>query len=123
MCGRGALSKGDDDLFTFDRAERLVGSNMTFEERELASTGPMRGRGLYLVPASGVAENPLQLLPLIQLRSVPESEEGAVYYYSRRLTPDEGQGFRFVSYHFEGRPEEQIEDPALTSLIEDLRSA
>jgi hypothetical protein len=37
-----------------------------------------------------------------------------------RLTPEEGAGFRFVSYHFEGRPEEQVEDLDLVSLIADL---
>ena len=116
----GRAEQGDDDLFTFDRAERLMGSNMMFEERELRSTASLRGRGLYLVPNSGVAENPLQLLPLIQLRRVPETEERAVYYYNRRLTPDEGDGFRFVSYHFEGRPEEQVVDSDLASLIEDM---
>lgn len=116
----GASEQGDDDLFTFDRAERLVGSNIMFEERELRSTASMRGPGLYLVPASAVAENPLQLLPLIKLRSIPNTEERAVYYYNRRLTPDEGDGFHFISYHFEGRPEEQIADPDLASLIEDL---
>lgn len=116
----GSAEQGDDDLFTFDRAERLMGSNMMFAERELQSTASMRGRGLYLVPTDQVAENPLLLLPLIQLRKVPETEERAVYYYNRRLTEDEGSGFRFVSYHFEGRPEEQFIDPDLASLIEDL---
>ncbi|MGC1853297.1 MAG: hypothetical protein WA687_12745 [Solirubrobacterales bacterium] len=116
----GSAEQGDDDIFTFDRAQRLMGSNMMFAEREVHSTASMRGRGLYLVPASGVAENPLQLLPLIQLREVPDTEERAVYYYNRRLRPDEGDGFRFVSYHFEGRPEEQVVDPDLATLIADL---
>lgn len=116
----GRAEQGDDDLFTFDRSERLMGSNMTFEERVVKSTAPMRSRGLYLVPASAVATSPLQLLPLVQLRKVPESEERAVYYYSRRLAPGEGDGFRFVSYHFEGRPEERLRDSDLAGLIDDL---
>jgi hypothetical protein len=116
----GPAEQGDDDVFTFDRAERLTGSNMTFEERQLKSTAPMRGRALYVVPTAGVAQNPLQLLPLVQLRRVPETEDRAVYYYNRRLARDEGKGFRFVSYHFEGRPEETVDDPDLATLIGDL---
>ena len=116
----GRAEQGDDDLFTFDRAQRLMGSNAMFAEREVKSTASMRGPGLYLVPTAGDAENPLQLLPLIQLREVPGTEERAVYYYNRRLSPDEGKGFGFVSYHFEGRPEEEVVDPNLATLIADL---
>lgn len=118
----GRAEQGDDDLFTFDQAQQLMGSNMMLAERTVQSTASMRGRGLYLLPASGIAENPLQLLPLIQMREVPETKEHPIYYYNRRLSPDEGDGFCFVSYHFEGRPEEKVVDPDLTTLIADLTS-
>jgi hypothetical protein len=61
----GPAERGIDDLYTFDRAERLMGSNTTFDEREVKSTASMRGPGLYLVPAAGDVERPLHLLPLI----------------------------------------------------------
>ena len=116
----GKAEQNANGLFIFDRAECLMGSNPMFGEREVQSKTPMLGQSLYLVPKSEVADNPMRLLPLIQMRHVPETEDRAVYYYSRRLKPDEGVGFRFVSYHFGGHPVEKVEDSDLARLIEDL---
>lgn len=116
----GSAEQMDDDLFNFDRAQLLMGSNTVFAERDIQSTASMRGNGLYLVPTGGDAESPLQLLPLIQLRKVPGTGERAIYYYNRRLQPNEGDGFHFVSYHFEGKPDDRLDDPGVAALLADL---
>ncbi len=110
----------DDNLFTFGQARCLMGSHQIFSQRKVQSTAPMRARGLYLVPASGLAENPLQLLPLIHMLPVSGTDEYAAYYYNRHLAPSEPDKFLFVTYHFAGQPEEQLTNSELASLIADL---
>lgn len=116
----GSSEQMEDGRFEFNRAERLMGSNWTFHERKVECTGSMIAKDLYLVPSSGIAEDPLHLIPLVQLRKVPESEERAVYFYNRKLGSNEGTGFRFISYDFEGRPEEEVLDQSISRLLLDL---
>lgn len=116
----GPAEQGTDDLFTFDRAQRLMGSNTTFAEREVKSTASMRGPGLYLVPAAGDVEHPLQLLPLIRLRDLPGTNERPVFYYNRRSQGPDDERLRFVTYHFDPNPEEYVIDQTVARLINDL---
>lgn len=116
----GPAERGIDDLYTFDRAERLMGSNTTFDEREVKSTASMRGPGLYLVPAAGDVERPLHLLPLIRFHDLSGTNERPVFYYNRRSQATGDDQFRFVTYHFDPNPEEHVSDQSVAGLIEEL---
>jgi hypothetical protein len=116
----GPAEQGTDDLFTFDRAQRLMGSNTTFDEREVKSTASMHGPGLYLVPAAGDVEHPLDLLPLIRFRDLPGTNDRPIFYYSRRSQDADGSRLRFVTYHFDAYPEEHVTDETVAMLITDL---
>jgi hypothetical protein len=77
----------------------LMGSNNEF----LKETRPMATwldvERLYLSKSeSGRA---LKLLPLIQVGPAPQSAKNACYFFSRL----EGNGARFISYHFTDKPE------------------
>jgi hypothetical protein len=43
----------------------------------------------------------LKLLPLVQMGPLPQSAQNACYFFNRT----EGDGARFVSYHFADKPE------------------
>ncbi len=107
----------DDGLFVFDRAERLVGPNPRFRERQVESSSPMKGKRLYFVPAEGVISNPLELLPLVTLRVPGEATADAVFFYNLRVEA----GVRLVSYHHGALPEEVVRDEALEALIDELQ--
>lgn len=77
----------------------LMGSNTEFlkETREMSTW--LDVEHLYL--AKREAGKALKLLPLIQVGPSPQSSKNACYFFSRL----DGDGARFVSYHYVDKPE------------------
>ena len=96
--------------------ERLVGSRSLFRKGSVElREWPEEGR-LYMLESG--ASLPLRLSPLFSLQRSPESVEDACYFYDRI----EGDGVRWVSYHFEPRPELVRPDAEVVQLIEELNT-
>jgi hypothetical protein len=103
--------------FTYEQAERLTGSNPVFVRRELRSVIPLDELRIYLVASDGVISNALAIVPLFVLREPPTGQMNAVYFYNGRAR---AESFNFVSYHFASEPTSEVEDPAVTELVQYL---
>jgi hypothetical protein len=77
----------------------LKGSNSEFLKRSRTMSTWLDVDSLYLV--SEDQGSALKLLPLVRLGPSPESAKNACYFFNRT----EGDGARFVSYHFVNEPE------------------
>lgn len=89
----------------------LMGSNNEFLKETRAMATWLDVESLYLSKKdSGKA---LKLLPLIQVGPSPQSAKNACYFFSRL----EGDGARFISYHFTDRPELNGQFPDATETI------
>jgi hypothetical protein len=110
---RPALSSFEQGVHRYS-ADSLMGSHRDFATVEVMTTTPMeRGRLYNLDPDT---RTPLQVLPLLQIRAAPRTEEDACYFYSGI----EDDKVKLVSYHF-GR-EATIEEsaPEIKMLISSL---
>ena len=56
-------------------------------------------------------------VPFLRLAPSPDTEENAVYFYN---SPGSGGSLRFVSYRFEGQPEQHVNDAELSELLDGL---
>ena len=94
--------------FTFE-SPRIMGANGQFERVSRATTTPMDSRQLYFL-AEGASKG-LKLLPLVRVMPSPSEVANACYFYNR----SDGDGQRFVSYHFEQESEvcRYFEDTAM----------
>lgn len=81
------------------RAELAMGVNAPFRTVEVTVGEMMETGALYL--CTDGATRPLQLLPLLMLRSSPSTAQDICYFYSKR----ESRGVRMVSYHLGGSSE------------------
>ena len=77
----------------------LRGSNSEFLKESRTMSTWLDVDSLYLV--SEEQGSALKLLPLVRLGRTPESARNACYFFNRT----EGDGARFVSYHFVNEPE------------------
>lgn len=77
----------------------LKGSNSEFLKESRAMSTWLDVDSLYII--SGQQGGALKLLPLIQVSASPGTAKNACYFFNRT----EGEGARFVSYHFAGQPE------------------
>jgi hypothetical protein len=102
-----------------NKVELLVGSNSEFLKSELTLSEALVEKHLYIYVAE--TEMMIELIPLVQMRVPSEPVENACYFYSRV----DGKSTRYVSYHYEGKPEIPVEgDDTLlrvTGLIEYLK--
>ena len=98
-----------DGQFTVE-CPRIMGANNQFERVSRMVTEPMNSGHLYLL--SDGASKGLKLLPLVRVMASPNKVANACYFYNR----SDGNGQRFVSYHFEQESEvnEHFEDTATT---------
>lgn len=96
--------------------ERLTGSHRTFRKARVALREWPEEGALYMVELG--ATLPLRLAPLLSLQRGPASVEDACYFYDRL----EGDAVRWVSYHFEDRPELVKADATVVGLIAELNS-
>lgn len=97
-----------DGQFSYD-APRIMGANCQFERVIRTASTPMDSGQLYLL-ADGSSKG-LKLLPLVRLMASPSQAANACYFYNR----SEGDGQRFVSYHFEQEADvfQHFEDTAM----------
>ncbi len=107
--GRSIFTRG----LHLNTASVVVGTRTPFDQREFALLQPMEDSVLHVVgPESGEV---CPLLPLISISASPADEKNACYFFNRI---DAGQ-VRFVSYHFERRPERtEPMSVGLRSLVE-----
>ncbi|MEA5489099.1 MULTISPECIES: hypothetical protein [Pseudanabaena] len=94
----------EEGVFTFTVKE-LVGAKSPFREVEIRSLIALDKKKLYLVHSSQT--QPVELLPFIKFFEDPD----AVYFY----TSIESKNVRWVSYHFEKKPERH--EPAESDLF------
>jgi len=77
----------------------LRGSNSEFLKESRSMSTWLDVERLYIV--NGDQGSALRLLPLVRVGASPQSAKNACYFFNRT----EGDGARFVSYHFTDRPE------------------
>lgn len=99
-----------------NKVRSIMGSNSLFPELDLETNIPLDVNDLYFIDKS--RRDPLKLIHFIRMDSSPETEKNACYFYNRF----ELKGIRFVSYHFETKPEENFEDPGLVEFFNRLAS-
>ena len=92
----------------------IVGSRTPFAIKSVETDTPMKDGHLYLTdPADRLS---LQLLPFIQVRAAPTSEENACYFYN-----GENDGLiRLVSYHNQADPELSERDTDLADYLDNV---
>ena len=88
-----------DERF-INRVEVLTGSNAYFSKETITTLSPMDKRKLYLYMTD--SDEILELPPYFILKNSPADVKNACYFYSRI----ESGKTRYVSYHYEGRPED-----------------
>ena len=96
-----------------NKVEVLTGSDSTFKKREIIGEA-MEGDQLFIhILDTGEF---IQLPPYFILRSSPKSAKNAVYFYNRI----EGDNTRYVSYHYEGQPENIEEGTEAFNVLKSL---
>lgn len=96
-----------------NRVEVLTGSSSIFKKAELTGD-PLDGARLYMqVIDTGEA---FELPPFFMLKDLPSGAKNACYFYSRT----DGANARYVSYHFEERPESVEEGSAAFDAVNTL---
>lgn len=90
---------------------------MPFETVELDLRYPIEDGRLHLVSAATGEVCPL--LPFVRLGSPPEEELHACYFFSRV----DGRESRWVSFHFEQRPEVFTPSDDMLTVLDSLASS
>ena len=80
--------------------EILTGSDPLFKKAEFVSDYPLDSEKLYIQYMG--SESTIELIPMIIFGSSPASSKSACYFYNRV----ENGNTRYVSYHYEGQPED-----------------
>ena len=99
-----------EGIFT-NKITKLKGFHPRFVEDYVKTIIPLDSEKLYL--SEKQERKPLELLPFIKMVKSPDNEKTACYFYSRM----EGQTLSWVSYHYEGQPEIEMEDKELLKII------
>jgi len=77
----------------------LVGPRTPFVSTSFQTSEPLETGQLHLI---GQEEHrALKLLPFVKVMESPKSAQNACYFYNRK----DKDGFKYISYHFEGEPE------------------
>ena len=92
----------------------LRGSNSEFLKESRSMSTWLDVDSLYII--NGDQSSALKLLPLVQVGASPEAAKNACYFFNRT----EGEGVRFVSYHFARCPELSGEFPEAIEAIKFL---
>lgn len=80
-------------------AELLMGRSYPFRRIDVQTSLPMESERLYILAKDQLT--PVQLLPFLRLAGTPSEVHSACYFYNRL----DAEGARYVSYHFEQKPE------------------
>jgi hypothetical protein len=110
---RAGQSSFQDGLFTY-AVELVMGLNTPFLTQSVTVGTPMNTGQLYLVTDG--AQRALQIEPLVQLRSSPDSAKFAAYFYNRL----EGHEARLVSYHLGSDGDVHEESQSISNLVADF---
>ena len=102
----------------YERARHLTGPLTTFVECEVVTQAKVDliGDGLCFVDRADTVEDALELIPLVRLMASPDTEQNAAFFFNKR----EGDGFKFVSYHFPGEAQAPLDDLGLAVIVQDL---
>jgi len=94
----------DDELEVFNTTCLLLkGTRSKFNQIEIQTNRELSSKKLYLL--HDFQFSPLEVLPLVQMRETPRTEQNACYFYNRI----DGDKVRMVSYHFD--KESELYDP------------
>lgn len=90
----------------------LKGTRSKFKQEEIRTSQKMSSNKLYLLPENQF--RPIELLPFVQMREAPRTQQNACYFYNRI----EGDKVRLVSYHYDKEEEVFIERENMASFIQ-----
>ncbi|MHA1280434.1 MAG: hypothetical protein ACTSQ8_24970 [Candidatus Helarchaeota archaeon] len=93
---------------------KIMGSNTSYEEIKVKTNIALDEKELYFIEK--YRNDPLLLLRFFRMLPSPTTEQNACYFYSRF----DGQGIRYVSYHFENQSEQEVEDDGLVIFFNKL---
>lgn len=97
-----------------NKVEVLTGSNPIFTKADIVSIQPLDNSKLYMqILDTGEM---LELPPYFILKNSPADAKNACYFYSRV----EDGNTRYVSYHFDGKPEDMESGVAAYNVIKNL---
>ena len=97
-----------------NKVEVLTGSNAIFNKADIVSIYPLDNTKLYMqIMDTGEM---LELPPYFILKNSPADAKNACYFYSRV----EDGNTRYVSYHFDGKPEDMESGEAAFDVIKRL---
>jgi hypothetical protein len=99
----------------YQSANSLMGSARDFVEIEVETLEQMDDDGIYLFDP--VTRLPLPIVPFLQIRHAPMTEENACYFYNAVESNDSVQ---LVSYHFEREATIDGPEPELVTLVNSL---
>lgn len=101
----------DEDNEIYESTCRILnGTRSKFNKETAMTSKPLSPKELYLIHHGQYVA--VKLLPLIQMRESPKTEQNAFYFYNRI----DGDSVRMVSYHFE-------KDAELTDSIDGFSKA
>lgn len=98
------------------KVKSIMGSNPLFRSIDLETTTSLDDGSLYFQDSS--QRSPIKLIPFIVMLPSPPSESNACYFYSR-LEQDTA---KWVTYHFDQKPEEHLFPEDLGEFLEFLGS-
>lgn len=94
----------DEESKVYSTTCRLIkGTRSKFKHVEIQTNKQLSSKALYLLHEDQFS--PLEVLPLVQMRETPRTEQDACYFYNRI----DGNKVRLVSYHFD--KEAELFDP------------
>jgi hypothetical protein len=100
---------------TENDVELLVGSNSEFLKETRTMATALKLETLYLIAKE--CGRALPLLPLLQMRTSPQSAKNACYFFNR---VEKDGGLRFVSYHFVDQPNREDRSVETSEVIRQL---
>lgn len=113
----GTLSKG----VVTNTVKVLAGRGATFRQIQIETVDPMDDQYVHLYHTS--QNNPIRLLPFLQMLPTPSTERDACYFYNRIVSRGKNKGkIRLVSYHFAEKSEEFIESDEIKKYVEILKA-
>ena len=101
----------EDELFE-TTCKILKGTRSKFKQEEVKTYSQLASGKMYLMPDNQFS--PIELLPFVQMREAPKTQQNACYFYNRI----EGDKVRLVSYHYDKEEEVFIERENMASFIQ-----
>lgn len=89
----------------------LKGTRSKFNQIEVKTSKVLASEKMYLLPHNQF--QPIELLPFVQMREAPKTQQNACYFYNRI----EGNQVRLVSYHYDKEEEVFIDLENISSFL------